>query len=108
MNLWAQRNIFLVTPYHPGAYYDLRSKPDKDGHRQQCTYDNKGKLITHGPGAGTADMGSTFGTHYDQDMKPFQWALELDGGKPGIYVQMYIRCRPIDKKNRTRSRVGVA
>jgi hypothetical protein len=100
INLWAQRNLpgCIVKNYHPGAYFDLRSKPDKDGHRQQCTYDINGKLITHGPGAGTADKSAD--NHFKEDVDPFVWALELDGGQPGKFVDLYLEVRPIDKQNK--------
>lgn len=52
--------------YHPGASYSFRSHSSRVGYfkirsgktirpGQQCTYDNRGKLITNGPGAGTPD-----------------------------------------------------
>jgi RHS repeat-associated protein len=95
--------IFVVD-FHPGATYDMRTtdKPEYNGAGQQCTYDDKGNLITHGPGAGTADKGSASnrGAHMREDVDPFKWALELDGGKPGRYVDMYISRRPPDEKNK--------
>ncbi len=52
--------------YHPGASYAFRSHSSRVGYfklrsgktirpGQQCTYNNRGKLITDGPGAGTPD-----------------------------------------------------
>jgi hypothetical protein len=89
----------FVQVYHPGAAYDLRTKdPTKyGGHGQQCTYDKNGKLITHGPGAGTPDFGSPNATpnvHKKEDYLPYDWCLELDGGKPGKYCEMYRTVRP--------------
>ena len=57
-------------PYHPGASYVFRSHSSRVGYfklrssktirpGQQCTYDNRGKLITDGPGAGTPDAYSS-------------------------------------------------
>ncbi len=98
-NLWIQQNTLLFTDYHPGACYDLRSKPIK-GHRQQCTYDCNGKLITHGASAGTADFAASTWAHIQTDMRPYDWAIQLDGGKPGKYVAMYLEVRPTDTKNK--------
>lgn len=74
--------------YHPGASYAFRSHSSRVGYfklrsgktirpGQQCTYDNRGKLITDGPGAGTPDAyspGVTLpfeGSHTVWDTKPF-------------------------------------
>lgn len=63
-----------LTNYHPGAARSFRSKTPKkyslEGRKdlfplmpgQQCTYDIDGKLITHGPGAGTPDAYGSEGT----------------------------------------------
>ncbi len=53
----------------------MRSK-NYDGAAQQCCYDSKGKLITHGPGAGTpdkADSGTNLSEHVKKDVFPFLW-----------------------------------
>lgn len=52
-----------IDKYHKGAsesyrsYPPIKTKVGKSG--QQCCYDSKGKLITHGSGAGTPDKIST-------------------------------------------------
>jgi hypothetical protein len=89
--------------YHPGAVYDMRSKKQAEygGAGQQCTYDSNLRLITHGAGAGTPDKAAPgfFGSHYAEDVEPYEWALELDGGKPGKYVEMYLSVRPPNNAN---------
>ncbi len=96
--------------YHPGATYDVRSRGCPS---QQCTYDKSGKLITHGPGAGTADshQSGIFGCkhgrrpkgHTTHDTNPADWAMFLDGDASswpidhGGCFQMYIEKRPIDQ-----------
>src|SRR5262249_46921829 len=55
---------------------------------------------THGPGAGTPDFSSPEGspnTHWDDDVLPYLWALELDGGTPGTHVNKYLEVRPPNK-----------
>ena len=100
--------VFAVLPpsqsFHPGGRYDLRQVSDGPG--QQCIYDEKGLLITHGPGAGTPDIegpGSGISTnlsdHISEDVDPFNWALELDGNKAAInengkYFKLYLSVRP--------------
>ena len=45
-----------ANPLHPGAAWEIRWNNGEFGASgQQCTYDNKGKLITKSPGAGSAD-----------------------------------------------------
>ncbi len=89
--------------FHPGAVYDLRSKPIEGGYGQQCTYDEHGKLIQDIPGCGTADKvspGHDRRQHKDADVDPFIWAIELDGGAPGKgwkvgdHVRKYFKVRP--------------
>jgi hypothetical protein len=99
--LWGPQ--LILGKLHPGAVYDMRTrpKPEYGGAGQQCTYDAKGHLITHGPGAGTADKvgpGSP-GSHGDEDVEPFLWARECDGGTMGHCVDMYLQVRPPDSKN---------
>ncbi len=60
-------------------------------------YDEKGKLITGGLSAGTADRSSpkNLGAHRRDDVIPFDWAWKLDryyGGKK--FRSMYIEVRP--------------
>jgi len=45
-----------ANPLHPGAAWEIRWNNGKFGASgQQCTYDNKGKLLTKSPSAGSAD-----------------------------------------------------
>lgn len=68
------------------AAWEMRSKPDADGHGHQATYDNAGSLITSTIAAGTADKVSP-GSWYDKrtanhrniDVIPYIMALQLDG-----------------------------
>ena len=79
--------------------------PGKPG--QQCVYDGNGKLITHGPGAGTVDKAgpgaSLDGDHLRYDVEPYHWALELDGSdsknpdSSGEYYRKYMEKRPPNK-----------
>ena len=97
--------------YHPGARYELRTKSSYSKHGQQCTYDNTGRLITHGLDAGTADKSSERrtmygaylfeGIHEPTDVEPYDWAMELDGypAKPRTYLKMYLEVRPQNNGN---------
>ena len=77
---------------HHDAVHDIRSKPVAGGHGHQATYGSDGLIITNGTiAAGTADYVSpesmwdgTQQAHREQDVKPYIWALHLDGnpGKP--------------------------
>lgn len=68
----------------------------------QAMYDAKGKLITHGLSAGTADKVSPVGigtpqSHLHQilDVQPFDWALELDTALgTSKFRKMYIEFVP--------------
>lgn len=83
-------NLFTST-YHRGATDQVRSKNGHasipgTGHGQQCTYDSRGRLITHGPGAGTPDVWSpnvSFLKHREYDVKTY----DLLGSN--IYVQYW-------------------
>ncbi|MEO0768396.1 MAG: hypothetical protein AAFY72_03030 [Cyanobacteria bacterium J06649_4] len=88
----AQRYQRNIIDYHPGAFYDYRqtsetlreysSPKNSDAVAirpgQQCTYDEEGNLINHGPGAGTPDIFGPEGTsvgsfvHDSWDVSPFQ------------------------------------
>lgn len=119
-------------PGEPGSYmhheavFDMRSKPVAGGHGHQATFDASGRLIENGTIAcGSADYvspesfvdGSMY-SHRDQDVKPYIWALHLDGNpghpdnltgvltgaipsrlsKPciyqGFFLNQYMRLRP--------------
>lgn len=95
--------------YHATAQISLRSKPTADGYTNQCTYDERGRLITEPPAAGTADRRE--GGHFADDVDPVMWAAILDGlweddggpfwwgaienAEPGRYLRMYFEKRPI-------------
>jgi len=66
-----KNNIKYSRSFHPGADYDFRWVNDGETARQQCTYDERHKLITHGMGAGTPDLRSILPLHLLNDMKPF-------------------------------------
>ena len=77
---------FGIGTYHPGAENCYRSSepltyispdnPEKIASPgQQCCYDESGKLITNGPGAGTPDLYSpsdwrNIGSHREYDVQP--------------------------------------
>ena len=128
----ARQTASWYAPGTPGAYMhhdaakDMRSKPVSGGHGHQATYDHAGMLITNGTiAAGTADFVSpesmwngTQQAHREQDVKPYIWALHLDGnpGRPdnttglatslvpsrlsrpciyqGEYIEHYMELRP--------------
>ncbi|MFA7155434.1 MAG: hypothetical protein WC112_06870 [Proteiniphilum sp.] len=72
--------------YHHDASFGMRSDKTPGGHGHQACYDNStpGKIITSGISAGTADrshyskiLGAD--SHMNVDVKPFIWAMQLDG-----------------------------
>ncbi len=78
-DVWKDSTSPFSSMFHPGAAHDVRTKhgyrtiPDSS-HGQQCTYDDDGKLITSGPGAGTPDAWSpetNFWNHQDTDVKTY-------------------------------------
>lgn len=77
----------------------MRSKPSASKSSQQCCYDGKGKLITHGTGAGTPDKKAPGYGHQAEDVVPYRWAVECDGGKPGENVAKYLDVRPPNNGN---------
>jgi hypothetical protein len=79
-DVWKDSTSPFSSWFHPGAAHDVRTKhgyptiPDSS-HGQQCTYDNEGKLITNGPGAGTPDVWSpetNFWNHQDTDVDTYK------------------------------------
>ena len=111
------RAVTFPDTYHPGAVMELRTRqPNEDGAGQQCTYDEYGRLVNTGYGAGTPDR--TWATynklvvawnylwgcgHIGADVSPFDWAYELDGNQHGHYVDMYLQVR---KPNRGKDASG--
>ncbi len=87
--------------FHVGAKYCMRSKA-KCGRANQCCYDEDGKLITHGSGSGSADLGAVetwfdyfWGNqHKTRDVDPAKLARKLDGGGWGCYSEAYLEVRP--------------
>lgn len=78
--------------YHPGATWELREDVSS-GPGQQCTYDDKGKLITGGPGAGTPDISSPgtvsgFVDHWREDVQSFEACKNAD------MLECYLKHRP--------------
>jgi RHS repeat-associated protein len=93
--------------FHPGAERCIRTKATGAG--EQCCYDEDGNLITDGLGAGSADRSSPSNGlwnnllqssgHGAQDVTPFKWAQELDGGGFGENTKKYYEVRPANNKN---------
>jgi hypothetical protein len=89
---------FFGKRFHPGAAIGIRKVGPDGKSGNQATYDEDGNIITGGLGAGTADLVSPqvdSAGHQKEDVKPFDWAYELDrwyGGKK--YREMYIEVRP--------------
>jgi len=110
-------SVFTDPPdLHPGAVWDMRQKDRNGKHGNQCTYDAKGRVITGGMGAGTADKRyygkvdahewdilkivqgakktSDRWQHMQHDIVPFWAAWLLDGKKYGPHVKKYLEVRP--------------
>ena len=92
-------SISDANQFHPGAKWCMRSS-NSSGGAQQCCYDEDGKIIKSGLGAGTPDKASAsfinyvYLNHYFQDVAPFQLAWDLDGGVLGSYLSKYLEVRP--------------
>jgi RHS repeat-associated protein len=97
-SIWYDPSEWLYD-YHVGATACMRSKPVA-GSAQQCCYDSRGHLITHGSGTGSADRATTGVGYLDRDghrvldKLPADWADELDGGAFGHFSRMYLDVRP--------------
>ena len=98
-------NVMSRNTYHPCGVYEMRSKPTKSGHSNQCIYDCACKLMQSLPAAGTADKTSPVisGLDHDtDDLRPFMNAIIAGGGgrrflKPGEvtdYIKKYYEVRP--------------
>ena len=87
---------------HPDAAMCIRSKSaSSGGSGQQCCYDDHGKLITHGQGAGTPDYTAPIGTggfaqHQLRDVYAYNYAVYLDQATTpgGGFIDMYLEVRP--------------
>lgn len=104
----------LNSNFHPGGAFEMRSRPVEGGHGHQAVYDLQGLLIRKGPGEGSADKGAPtlFGLagHRDQDVRPYVWAVQLDGNpvdpilffrnlngpllRQGVHIAEYLSVRP--------------
>ena len=72
------------TRMHPNGYFEIRSYQTAGGHGNQAIFDEDGKLLTENDGinAGSADKAAPFPhfiNHGNFDVKPYIWALQLDG-----------------------------
>ncbi len=78
-DVWKDSTSPVSSWFHPGAAHDVRSVNGyrtipNSSHGQQCTYDDDGKLITSGPGAGTPDVWSpatNFWDHQSNDVETY-------------------------------------
>jgi hypothetical protein len=89
--------------YHPGAVWDFRwFGPTPTGTAgQQCIYDENGKLITRGPGAGTPDIHSPAASwlnHRKEDVRP------LDRLPVGVYVERWQPNKGLERATAGRAR----
>ena len=69
-----------ANPEHPGAVFEMRSKPTGGGHANQCTYDGDGNILITVPAAGSADFvshGANSG-HFLHDLRPWWLAKNLN------------------------------
>lgn len=109
------------TYFHPDAFVAARSEVLPNEHGHQACYDENNQLITQGLSAGTADRVHALstinfpnpwgaGTHNAVDVKPFIWAVHLDGnpvnttltganfdfplGYEGKHADQYLEVRP--------------
>jgi len=104
-NVWTNPSTTGVS-FHPGAAVCMRSSMQlPNGAGQQCCYDDGGKLITSGKGAGTVDLSAPntwggFFSHQIDDVQAFNYASYLDGAttmQSDTFVQLYWEVRPQNK-----------
>jgi hypothetical protein len=105
------------TRMHPDSYFEARSYQTAGGHGHQMNFDKDGVLLKSGVSAGSADKAAPFPHWYDHgnmDVKPFIWALQLDGNPAdqdtatltaptmheGAYLMKYSECRPTIANNK--------
>jgi hypothetical protein len=103
----------INTRLHPDAYFEARSYQTAGQHGHQMNFDQNGVLLRANAGisAGSADKAAPFPhwiDHRTMDLKPFIWALQLDGSPSdqdsttltapimheGAYCAKYYECRP--------------
>lgn len=97
--LWEEPSNFMVEVFHKGATTQVRSKTTKGGHSNQCTYDDKGRLMLTIPAAGSADYKACTNAltcwwkegelHYAHDVATYKLAEQLDR------VSDYYSVRPL-------------
>ncbi len=75
--------------YHPAGIYKMRSEVAANGAGHQAIFNASGILITSGISAGSADrsaplsLSNRTSDHEDTDVRPFIWALQIDGNPVG-------------------------
>ncbi len=109
------------TRMHPDAYFEARSFATAGGHAHQMCFKADGTLLRFGVSAGSADKAAAFPQnlnpflHLDADVKPFVWALQLDGTPAdrqgttlsapimheGVNLKKYSECRPAIANGKT-------
>jgi hypothetical protein len=94
---WEWDNALALKVYHRGAKYGIRRR-HANGSGQQAVYDRCGRLITHGPSAGTPDKVSprtSFRGHLREDVRPYKLARRLDRWCGGDWFRaLYLQARP--------------
>lgn len=94
--VWKDDTHDYLQRYHPGAWRSIRWVPTTGGSGQQCTYDEDGRLINKGLGAGTPDYVSTGFYHFLEDVIAFEGLF----GYTEIYpfntypCELYFRLHP--------------
>ncbi len=105
------------TRMHPDSYFEARSYQTSGGHGHQMNFDQDGELLKSGISAGSADKAAPFPhwiDHGSMDVKPFVWALQLDGTPAdqdgttltepimheGANFKKYSECRPTIANNK--------
>jgi hypothetical protein len=85
---WIEDPLWVPRWFHPGAASSYKRILPDSRKGNQCTYDNAGKLITHGPAAGTPDRvgGNSPGRpgrlsdHFNKDVGPLEEKLHGGAG----------------------------
>ena len=99
---------------HPDSYYEMRSEKTEGNHGHQACYNDNRLIIRSGITPGSADKAAAFPSqidalnHVKEDVRPWMWALHLDGNpcaqnvttltRPimheGVYLKRYMEHRP--------------
>ncbi len=116
----------INTRFHPDGYFEQRSYATPGGHGHQVCFDEGGVLLESGVSAGSADKAAPFPAnlnplpHVEADVKPFIWALQLDGNPTrqdgtnltwpimheGIFAGRYLEVRPALPNDKPRLEPG--